>query len=645
MKRSLKWLAALCASVMLLGAVLPSALAAPAEASVSYQEYIMSQLRNAIPQGDGTVFVPGYGIITEEEYKELYNKYLMLLILSGSDYPLGGYPGYYPGPYPGFDPLLPNIQQVNMTIEQFESISLYGPDYTYGSTDESVATVDKYGIVTALAPGRTVITVNRGWYTYILVDLTVTEVELSPSNFQMNLLVSDSSLQVGESASITAYVTKFNTYPWLQEGFVQGNITLTVSDTSVVTLNGNTITAVGTGIATLTATLDDTAITASQDIRVYDNSIIMPGTPIYPGHPNYPSYPSYPNYPNYPNYPIYPNYPFYPGYYVCPGASVCPGCPFCLGSDFPWIDYPWYDYPYYEYPWFGYPWFGDTEVSVPNNYPATNWANILKIDTDVYDFEQKFTHTPKGWLRTFILIPKDGTEVESYETKYKYQYFKGNYELIAIQVPVGYTAPSAPVVPENPTLSKEELEALAKAEAEAKKQAELKEKIGLAMEGKLEWYQVYSDLYGDSYYTEAVYFALQNQYVTGGTDGKFGTSKAMTYQDVADLLCKYLRLTPEELADKKLIPVDDLSDKVTREEITVVLYNTAKDLGLNMSAWADVSDTKDYKELDEEYRAAFAWAVGSGVMNRWSETIKPNTVVDKARLCQILFELDKLVNP
>ena len=591
MKKTLKRIAAVAAAALLLTtSVVPALATDTAEQSLlgtNLEAYIFSQLHNAIPLGNGYVYIPGHGYITNEQYTELRDAYL--------EFYLGSlYPGYCVPNWgrPGFgSTTAPAFKTESITLKQFQSTMLYfGTGYNYSTTDESIVTVNSIGSIMAVGAGEASVIVSNSYYVVAVINVTVEPVDIDTSDLSVRLEVSDTALEIGETATVWAYLSKYNAafFPV----YVPGEIELSVSDETILSLEGNTITALKEGMAYVYATLKNTELYASEVITVAEDLEVV-----------YPFYPSYPSYPNYPSYPTYPSHP--------------------------------------TYPWFG------VEVSVPQYYnDGINWEKILGIDTDVYDLDVKYTYVGGNWLRTFTLVPKDGTVVNEYTTNYRKIYVTGGWTTVAINTPVDYDADSAvkeeEKPAETPVLTPEEIEALKKAEAEAKKQAELKEKIALAMEGKLEWYEVYGDLYGDSYYTKAVEFVLEKQYVLGNDDGTFGASTAVTYGYVADVLCKFLTLTPDALAKAGIIDTTKADEEITREEFAVVLQKTAKKMGLKNNGTVDVSVFEDADQLDSDKASAFGWALRNKLLNKNGDKITPEGIVDKARLCQALYVLNNL---
>ena len=116
-----------------------------------------------------------------------------------------------------------------------------GTTAVWTSDNESVATVDQDGTVTAKAPGYAVITATGGSTLHrcgvVVYDQTVTSVALSRTS---------ADLIVNDTIQLTAYV-----FP---DGAVNKDVTWTSDDEDVATVNSSgTVTAVGKGNTTVTA--------------------------------------------------------------------------------------------------------------------------------------------------------------------------------------------------------------------------------------------------------------------------------------------------------------------------------------------------------------------------------------------------------
>ena len=112
----------------------------------------------------------------------------------------------------------------------------------------------------------------------------------------------------------------------------------------------------------------------------------------------------------------------------------------------------------------------------------------------------------------------------------------------------------------------------------------------------------FTDVAADTWYTEAVNWANANGIVTGYGDGRFG---------------------PE--------------DTITREQMAVILYRTAKLLGRDVSARADLSGYTDAAQISSYARTAMAWAVDTGLLTgRTQTTLVPGGTATRAELAVIL---------
>jgi len=127
------------------------------------------------------------------------------------------------------------------TMEMQAAVSPTGNTATWTSDDETVATVDADGTVTAKAPGIAMITVTAGGVSQTcgvaVYHQNVTSVKLSRAS---------ADLTVNDSLGLTAYVDP--------DDAVNRDVVWTSSDEDVVTVNGSgTVTAMGSGSATITA--------------------------------------------------------------------------------------------------------------------------------------------------------------------------------------------------------------------------------------------------------------------------------------------------------------------------------------------------------------------------------------------------------
>lgn len=290
-------------------------------------------------------------------------------------------------------------------------------------------------------------------------------------------------------------------------------------------------------------------------------------------------YETVPSYPTYPNYPTFPNYPVYPNLPVYPG-----------------IIYPGLVYP---------------GIVLPDIF----WEGFIGNEVGDYTIEYTWRYIGGEWKVVPVLVPKDSDKTDD-------------------------KTDDTTTTPSTPTLTPEELEEIKKQEEEAKRLAELKANIVLALEGKLEWHEVYSDIYGNATYSAGVNYVLDNQLLTGNDDGTFTPYAKMTYGDVEKLFCKYLTLSTAEFRETGILTYKNAEDVIDREAIALAFYNMAKYLKLDTSATKNLSKYTDVKSLDDNCAAAFEWAVVNKVISITSTKLNPDKVVTKADLAQMMYRFN-----
>ena len=129
----------------------------------------------------------------------------------------------------------------------------YSIEYEVSNT--TVADIDGDGILTAKAIGSVRITATATYRTVKFEEEF--EVEVKP----LSVAFKEESISMNEWESKRIEVDTFGSAA-----------TLSVSDTTVLYLSGNTVTAIGAGTATITATLDkDPAVEATVDVIVIEN--------------------------------------------------------------------------------------------------------------------------------------------------------------------------------------------------------------------------------------------------------------------------------------------------------------------------------------------------------------------------------------
>ena len=129
-------------------------------------------------------------------------------------------------------------QKLNLVIDPISSAN---QDIDWTNSNEEVATI-KNGIITGLKEGTTTITASidgKSALCNVTVIVPVEEIKLNKTNI---------SLKKGNIDLITATIIPSNA--------TNKNITWTSSNPSIVTVDNGRVTSVGTGIVTITATID-----------------------------------------------------------------------------------------------------------------------------------------------------------------------------------------------------------------------------------------------------------------------------------------------------------------------------------------------------------------------------------------------------
>lgn len=133
---------------------------------------------------------------------------------------------------------------------------------TYTSSDETIATVDANGKVTAVKPGTVTITAKVGTFTDT-VEITVPVVPVT----SIDLKVDKTDLEKGDIVNVVATVNPADTTE-------DKTITWTSSNEKVAKVDANgTVTAVGGGNATITATIGDVKATVKFKVTAQETVV------------------------------------------------------------------------------------------------------------------------------------------------------------------------------------------------------------------------------------------------------------------------------------------------------------------------------------------------------------------------------------
>ncbi len=113
----------------------------------------------------------------------------------------------------------------------------------------------------------------------------------------------------------------------------------------------------------------------------------------------------------------------------------------------------------------------------------------------------------------------------------------------------------------------------------------------------------FDDIKGDEWYAKAVKWAYANKLVSGTGDGKFNPN-----------------------------------GNITREQLTLIMYNYAQFRGKDMTLTSDISAFSDRNEISNWANNAFIWAKGSGLINGVSQTeLNPKGTATRGQVATILM--------
>ncbi len=557
MKKSLKLLAGLFASVMLLSGAVSVAYAADTDGAAMpvapTPGFPVSSFNPYLPYNG--FYMPFLNGLTTEQWKEMYGSYYWSVL----------YPSYSGNIV--LTPGLATYYKDSIELEQFSTYNLgFGAGVTYVSTDPSVVAVNPYGYVYANAAGTATISVSNEQRTFAFITITVKALDPDVvTNLEIVTRLASPRIVVGQSTTLYAYVTiNGAAYPWHAFPY---ELEYTIADESIISFDEETgtITGLKKGTGDIRVSIKDSSVYTDVSIYVLETPTAAPSRP----------------------------------------GTWFP----IIGGSNGFINNGWT---------VTIPGYGTIGGIIPGF--SYNWGFIAGFDSTKYDFEYRPVYADGKWTLAVVpVLKEDVTEEKAEEEK----------------------APEKPAVPE---LTPEEKEKLEKEAAAAKKLAELKEKIAQAKEGKTAWYNVYSDIDAEPYYYNGTAYVLNKDLLAGSEDGTFGSKTVMTFGDLTDLFCKYLDLTKDELAAKKIIPAASAKKELTREDLAVAFYNLAKELELALYETVDLRTYKDYNDIDADARDAFAWAAANYIFDITTTEVDADAVVTKVQLARSIYLLDRMAD-
>lgn len=126
------------------------------------------------------------------------------------------------------------------------------------------------------------------------------------------------------------------------------------------------------------------------------------------------------------------------------------------------------------------------------------------------------------------------------------------------------------------------------------------------------WGYPYADVDASAYYSTPVYWARENDLVTGYSDTQFGPN-----------------------------------DPITREQMAVILYRYADYLGLDTDTGFmqdKYYDFEDYQTVSRYATNAMSWCVNHGVINGSNGKLNPQGTATRAEVAQILMNAESVLN-
>lgn len=157
---------------------------------------------------------------------------------------------------------------------------------------------------------------------------------------------------------------------------------------------------------------------------------------------------------------------------------------------------------------------------------------------------------------------------------------------------------------------------------------------------------MFSDVAADSWYTEAVRWAASEGIVTGYTDGKFGSSDAITREQLATILWRYAKYKDTDVSASKdasagtnVSASEDASavTNVYASEDTSASTNISTSEGTSSSENANISDYNDYKDISSYAVSAMQWALEKGIINGTGDSIlKPLGTATRAQTAAMI---------
>ncbi len=172
------------------------------------------------------------------------------------------------------------------------------------------------------------------------------------------------------------------------------------------------------------------------------------------------------------------------------------------------------------------------------------------------------------------------------------------------------------------------------------------------------------DLQDGKWYTEAIYYCYDNDYMTGISDNTFGYNEAVTRAMFVTILAKINGAELSEYTEMSFVDVKadqwysasiewayqngyasgigdgvfGYKQNVTREQIAMFLYTYSEKNGVDVSGRAEISGFIDYDRIHEYALDAMSWAVDAKLISGTSETtLSPRDNATRAEIALIVM--------
>ncbi|MGI6206427.1 MAG: S-layer homology domain-containing protein [Anaerovoracaceae bacterium] len=177
----------------------------------------------------------------------------------------------------------------------------------------------------------------------------------------------------------------------------------------------------------------------------------------------------------------------------------------------------------------------------------------------------------------------------------------------------------------------------------------------------------FTDVDQNSWYYDAVDYAVKNGLFYGTSNTTFEPDSAMT----RGMFVTVLYRSQDNPVSIGIVPFTDVTssdwfyngvewaysegiaagtssttfspnDSVTREQMAVLFYNTAKAAGEDVTASGDLSQFSDASDVDSYAQEALQWAVGKGLINGADGQLMPRDSATRAQVAQIFLNYSNL---